>query len=176
VLACDLLDGVRAGGEEGVGEIGDDEADEFGTLTFEETRGLILPVAELGDGGLYFFAGGGADGRMVIDDPGDGHESYASELGDFSDCGSARLALRHGNQHNRRVAENGKKRRVGVAFRTFQRRRVGLPVSLILRRLFSFRRRFLGMAFSFGLLLKGEQSLTLASTTAQSRWGLRSSG
>jgi len=37
---------------------------------------------------------------MVVDDAGDGHESDVSELGDFSDCGSARRALRHGNQHN----------------------------------------------------------------------------
>jgi len=132
VLAGYLLDGVRAGGEEGVGEVWDDETDEFGALALEEACGLILAVAELGDGGFYFFASGGADGGMVVDDPGDGHESYASELGNFSDCGGARRALRHGNQHNRRAVEGDKKRSTGVPFCASKLRRTGLLINRII--------------------------------------------
>jgi len=105
VLAGYLLDCVRAGSEEGVGEIGDDEADEFGALAFKESRGLILAIAELDDRGLHLLTGSGPDGGVIVDYARYGHKAYARELGDVSDCGSARLALRHRNQHNRRAAE-----------------------------------------------------------------------
>jgi len=73
MLAGDLLDGVGAGSEEGVGEIGNDETDELGTLTFEEPCCLVLAIAELGDRGLHLLTGCGPDGGVIVDYARNGH-------------------------------------------------------------------------------------------------------
>ena len=115
-------------------------ADELCALAFEEPRGFILLVAELGDGGLDLLAGRGSDGRMVAEDAGDGHQADTSELSYIADRWSF-FAFDHAflripviafgkqkpefSDFKREVCD--RKARIGPALRTSQRPTLRLP-------------------------------------------------
>ena len=87
VALGDRLDAVDEAGEEHVGDVGDDHADEAGRRTPERARGAIDPVAEVGDGFEDAAAAGLAHGAVAVHDVGRRRHGYPGACGYIPDGG-----------------------------------------------------------------------------------------
>ena len=80
-----VLDAARDGGEEGVGDVRDDEGDRLGALGAQLAGQGVGHVAQLLDRRLDAGARLGAGVPGAVDDPRDGHGGHAGPLRDVAD-------------------------------------------------------------------------------------------
>ena len=74
-------------GEEGAGDVGDDEADSFGGSVYEALSDGVGTVSHLMGQGGYPSAGSGADAVFAVESAGDGGTGDAGSGGDVFDGG-----------------------------------------------------------------------------------------
>jgi hypothetical protein len=85
--AGQMLHGMRAGCKKAIRQIGNDEADQHGSLALEQASSFVLLISQFGNGGVHFFQGAGAHVGVVVDDPRNGHQPHAGQFGHIANGG-----------------------------------------------------------------------------------------